>query len=151
MGNRIGRKPEALAKKLRKLEANLKATQQEETTSAKQDYELHQATWENKHEVEKRGDGWRTAVEVKSKVFRWVDHGRGKVKAKRAKFLRFEAGTRKTKTGRIRSGQGSKSGKIIFTKEVKASKGSKITKTLLKKYRKRFPNEMRKTIRRTLK
>lgn len=89
--------------------------------------------------TEKQTSKYRWTVEVKSKNFTRADHGvrPHKIKAKRAKYLKFRTGyKRKTRKGAIRSRPGGPSGGVAFAKEVKhpGYQGAEITKSIHAKY-----------------
>lgn len=86
------------------------------------DYSDVQATWNNADEpIEKKTSPYRWTIEVKGKIFRYVDHGtrKRKIRAKRAKTLAFRTGyKRKSTRGSLTAKAGGPFGDVAFAKEI---------------------------------
>lgn len=85
--------------------------------------------------TEKHPSKYKWTIEVVSKKFNYVDFGvkPHKIKAKRAKYLKFQTGyKRKTRKGRIRSRPGGPSGGVAYAKEIKhpGFEGAEITESI---------------------
>lgn len=107
---------------VRDLELAIVSAGREIADGISKDYTDVQKTWNNTSDpITTTANPYKWRIEVKGKIFRYVDHGtrRRKIKAKRGKTLAFRAGyKRKSRKGSLTASSGGPFGDTVFAKEI---------------------------------